>query len=180
VVPSNSSIAFLAAAALLQTPALALGLDRASPTARSAASRHSLLHSRELWATIDICNASDQPNTVGIRGSMPGDGHAHDTLYMSFRLQSMDATTKQWLDLKNASTAFSAVGAAKSARQGGASFTLTPVAGKPAFTLRGVVSFQWRRRATVLAAASRPTSAGRQSTAGSDPIGFSAATCPIG
>jgi hypothetical protein len=180
MVPSNSSAAFLAAAALLQAPALARALDRATPTARAAASRHSLLNSRELWATIDVCNASDQPDTVGIRGSMPGDGHAHDTLYMSFRLQSMDAITKHWVDLKNASTAFSAVGAAKSARQGGASFTLTPVVGKPAFTLRGVVSFQWRRRATVLAAASRPTSAGRQSTAGADPTGFSAATCLIG
>ena len=42
-----------------------------------------------------------------------------------------------------------AVGGAASARQGGTSFELKPVAGKPAVTLRGVVDFQWRHAKTV-------------------------------
>ncbi len=53
-------------------------VDRAVSARRrfraDADSQHSLLHSRELWATVDVCNPKDQPNTVGIRGSMPGDG----------------------------------------------------------------------------------------------------------
>ncbi len=142
---------------------------------------HTLPRSRLLWATIDVCNATDQPDTLGVRGSMPGDREAHDTMYMRFRLQYMNAKTKAWTDLSGGvSPTWTSVGSGASARQGGRSFQLSPVAGQPAVTMRGVVSFQWRHGATVLAQASRPTSAGRQSLAGSDPAGFSAATCVIG
>jgi hypothetical protein len=170
-------------AVLLADPALAPG--RTSRSVKAAAISRPLLHllsrSRELWATIDVCNAADQPNTVGIRGSMPGDGQARGTMYMRFRLQYMNTTTKQWVDLANgAAPGFAAVGPAKSVRQAGRSFQLMPVAGKPAVTLRGVVNFQWRAGTTVLASASRPTTAGRQSLAGADPANFSAATCLIG
>ena len=116
----------------------------------------------DLWATIDVCNPADQPNTIGIRGSMPGDGQAHDTMYMRFRLQYMNATSKKWVDLAITSApGFLAVGPAKSVRQGGRSFQLVPVKGKPAFTLRGVVSFEWRRGTTV-------RSRGHAGLAGSD------------
>ena len=53
-----------------------------------------LLRSRELWSTIDVCSPAAQPNTVGVRGSMPGDRHGHDKMYMRFRLQYMDTTKK--------------------------------------------------------------------------------------
>jgi hypothetical protein len=141
----------------------------------------SLLRSRLLWATIDVCNATDQPDTIGIRGSMPGDHVAHDAMFMRFRLQYMNTTTKAWVDLtRGAAEAYTNVGTGASARQAGRSFQLNPVAGQPAFTLRGVVNFQWRRHGTVIAQASRATSAGRVSLAGSDPEGFSAASCLIG
>ena len=111
-----------------------------------------------------------------MRGSMPGDEHSKDEMYMRFRLQYLDSSTKQWVDLANgADSGFVAVGAAKSARQTGRSFQLVPVAGKPAVELRGVVSFQWRRGSTVEYTVSRPTTAGHQSLAGADPRGFSAA-----
>jgi hypothetical protein len=148
--------------------------------ARRAVDTSALLRSRLLWSTIDICNAPDQPNTVGIRGSMPGDHQAHDTMYMRFRLQYMNTATKTWTDLSKASASYAVVGTGASARQAGRSFQLNPVAGQPAFTLRGVVNFEWRHGSTVLAQASRATSAGRDSLAGSDPAGFSAATCLIG
>jgi hypothetical protein len=102
-------------------------------------------------------------------------------MYMRFRLQYRDASTKHWVDLTTeAASGFVAVGRAKSTRQAGRSFQLIPVPGKPAFALRGVVSFQWRRGAKVLLSASKPTTAGRQSLAGADPPGYSAATCSIG
>jgi hypothetical protein len=142
---------------------------------------HALDRSRELWATIDVCSPTDQLNTVGVRGSMPGDGQAKDTMYMSFRLQYEDSATAKWIDLESAAApAYAAVGAGRSARQAGRSFQLVPVAGKPAFTLRGVVSFQWRRGRTIVHTVSRPTTAGQLSLAGADPAGFSAATCVIG
>lgn len=166
--------------------ALALGAGPAHATAharRAAAApadTTALLRSRLLWATIDVCNPQDQPDTVGVRGSMPGDRQSHDKMYMRFRLQYMSSTAKTWTDLSKASAEFTEVGSGSSARQAGRSFQLKPVTGQPPFMLRGVVSFQWRHGKTVLAQVSRTTSAGRQSLAGSDPAGFSAATCQIG
>jgi hypothetical protein len=141
---------------------------------------HSLLHSRELWATVDVCSPKHHPNTIGIRGSMPGDGHAKDVMYMRFRVQYLDATKKEWLNLsKGGDSGLLKLGSGVPTRQGGFSVELEPVAGKPAFTLRGYVIFQWRRGATVLESATRLTTAGHKSLAGADPRGFSAATCTL-
>lgn len=169
------------AAALSMLLSCTTAASAAGKRAKRAVDTHSLLRSRLLWATIDVCNATDQPDTVGIRGSMPGDGVTHDVMYMRFRLQYMNTASKAWTNLaKGASSSYASVGTGASARQAGRSFQLNPVAGQPAFTLRGVVSFQWRHGKTVLAQVSRPTSAGRESLAGSDPAGFSSADCLIG
>jgi len=144
------------------------------------ASSRTLLRSHALWATIDVCNPKDQPNTVGIRGSMPGDGMVGDKMYMSFRLQIMSAAGR-WVDLvAGATPGYVAVGSSATAREGGRSFQLVPVAGKPAAQLRGVVAYQWRHGKTVLLSISRPTTVGHQALAGADPAGFSAASCLIG
>ena len=111
---------------------------------------------------------------------MPGDGHAHDKMYMSFRLQYMNAS-KQWVDLSSdANPSFVAVGSGASARQGGTSFDLKPVTGQPPVTLRGVVDVQWRHGKTIVLSAARPTTVGHRSLAGADPADFSAASCVIG
>ncbi len=163
------------AAALAPTPALATGTRKTNTLERE------LLHSHELWATIDVCDPAKKPNTVGIRGSMPGDGHARDGMYMSFRLQYLDSATKSWVNLASgASSGFVPVGSGASARQGGTSFVLKAVAGKPAVTLRGVVDFQWRRGKTILVSGAEATLAGHLSLAGADPANYSAATCVIG
>jgi hypothetical protein len=164
--------------------ALVLAASAPAPAAASstpAPSRSTLLKSRQLWATIDVCSPTDQPDTVGIRGSMPGNGQAGELMYMSFRLQYLETAGKHWVDLApNSASDFVAVGSAKAARQAGQSFTLVPVPGKPAFDLRGVVSFQWRKGTKIEDSISRPTTTGHQSLAGADPAGFSAATCSIG
>ena len=171
--------------ALLTMPASSLakttvtGAEAAGKSTTTAAER-ALLDSPQLWATIDVCNPPDQPDTVGVRGSMPGATAAKDNMYMRFRLQYLDSSTKQWIDLPNgAESDYVALGAAKSARQTGRSFQLMPVAGKPAVALRGVVSFQWRQGSTVEYTVSRPTTAGHHSLAGADPKGFSAAECTL-
>jgi hypothetical protein len=174
-IPRRRLLAALAASGLL-LPAQALASSTPKHAGRSALA-HALLTSRELWATIDVCSPTDQPYYVGIRGSMPGDGQSRDRMYMSFRLQYLDSATGHWVNLAGANSSFVAVGAARAARQGGRSFQLVP--GKAAFTLRGVVDFQWRRGSTVLQSTARPTTAGHHSLAGADPAGFSAATCPI-
>jgi len=173
---------------LLACACLLVMLPAEAPAAPAAKGRltsatvHALLSSKELWATIDVCNAADQPNTVGVRGSMPGDGQARDRMYMSFRLQYLNKKSGHWVDLTSGATPdYAAVGGGmSSSRQGGSSFALVPVAGKPAFTLRGVVTFQWRRGHVVIVSTSRPTTAPHASLAGADPAGYSAATCLIG
>ncbi|MEA2472004.1 MAG: hypothetical protein QOE38_3003, partial [Thermoleophilaceae bacterium] len=148
------------------------------PNTRTSA--RALLKSRELWATIDVCSPKDQPNTVGVRGSMPGDRRPSDRMYMSFRLQYMNPAGT-WADLAGASSpSFVVVGTGGAAREGGRSFQLVPPAGKPASRIRGVVSFQWRHGKVVLVRGSRATSAAHKSVTGADPAGFSAASCLIG
>jgi len=111
---------------------------------------------------------------------MPGDGHTKDVMYMRFRVQYQDPTTKQWLNLtQGADSGFLKVGSAGLARQAGRSFQFAQATGKPAYTLRGDVIFQWRRGTTVLQTATEPTTAGHKSLAGADPHGYSAATCAL-
>jgi hypothetical protein len=163
---------------MLLAPAFAASATSARAGARASVNGPALRHSEQLWATIDICNPGDQPDTVGIRGSMPGDGHAHDKMYMHFRLQYMSSTAKRWIDLANGSeSGFVALGSAKVARQAGWSFRLA--SGQPTFQLRGVVTFQWRHGATVAYSLSRPTTSGHHSLAGADPRSFSSAVCSL-
>jgi hypothetical protein len=149
------------------------------PARKSATLPNSVRLSTALWATIDVCNPSDQPYTVGIRGSMPSDGQAHDAMQMRFRLQYMDPTLKRWIDLPGAASSYIAVGSARSARQAGRSFVLYAPPAGGSYTLRGVVSFQWRRGRRVIGAISRASSAGHLSVSGADPPNFSEAVCSI-
>ncbi|HYM46339.1 MAG TPA: hypothetical protein VES65_09320 [Solirubrobacteraceae bacterium] len=169
--------------AALASLTIAGALCAATPAAAATRTRppaSSLLQSRELWATVDVCNPPDERNTVGIRGSMPGDGRARDTMYMRFQLQYLQAKGG-WASLaRDGDSGFIALGGARTTRQGGTSFQLMGVKGRPAYTLRGVVTFQWRRGARVLHEVTRTTTAGHRSAADADPPGYSTAQCRIG
>jgi hypothetical protein len=45
--------------------------------------------------------------------------------------------------------------------------------------VRGVVTFEWRRRGHVVRHAQKQTTAGHQSVANADPRGYSAAACEL-
>jgi hypothetical protein len=171
--------------ALRTLPASVLALLSAAlcilaPLAEAATSPafRPLAQSPELWATVDLCNTPNHPNEIGIRGSMPTDGHPHDVMYMRFFVQSLNATTHQWADLgKSADSGFERVGSAAVTRQAGRNFGFTP--STTAYTLRGLVEYQWRRAGRLVHLASRLTAAGHVSLAGAEPKGFSAATCTL-
>jgi hypothetical protein len=159
-----------------------VGTGKAIATALLAAfapgSMHALERSRALWATVDVCNPKDQRNTIGIRGSMPGDGHTGDAMFMRFQVQYQDPSTKRWVNVaRGADSGFLRVGSGQTARQAGRSFQFAPAGAT--FTLRGYVTFQWRRGKSLMGAASKATDAGHTSLAGADPKGYSAATCKL-
>lgn len=182
-------IASLALACALALGALAGLLLAGTPASHASVRTRSLaaalasrspLSSRLLWATVDVCNPRDQPETVGIRGSMPGDGNAKDMLYMRFRVQYLQTASKRWTYIAHgADSGLLKLGSADVSRQAGRSFQFAHAQGAPAFTLRGVVTFQWKHGSTVLLSTYRVTSAGHKSVAGADPKGYSAATCTL-
>jgi hypothetical protein len=131
-----------------------------------------------LWATVNVCDTAAQPDTIGIRGSMPGDGRTGDRLWMRFAVQfrAQDGT---WTDLPGASASeWQQVGRGSAdSRQAGRSFQVRP--GADGTRLRGLVRFEWRRGSRVVRRAVRATSRGHRSTAGADPAGYSRAVCVV-
>ena len=135
--------------------------------------------SPSLWATIDVCDSPAHPNTIGIRGSMPGTADARERMFMSFRLEYR-TSPGQWRYLGGAGqSGFVLVGHAGAvARQAGQDFEVAPRA-SGSYVLRGVAVFEWRLHGRTISTAVRATRAGHVAAAGADPPGFSAATCRI-
>jgi hypothetical protein len=131
----------------------------------------------EPWATVNVCDTARQPDAIGIRASMPGTPKGA-RLMMRFRVQYRDAEG-EWADIEDADSGWRTVGVARgSAVESGWSFEFA----RPARTvvLRGVVRFRWRRGDTLPRNAEVATESGHRSSAGSDPVGYSAATCVLG
>lgn len=136
-----------------------------------------------LWATVNVCDTEGHPDAVGIRGSMPGGRDSRLELFMRFQLQYLARRAGQWRRVgRSGDSGFVAIGSggAGRAREAGRTFTVTPPgAGRRAFLLRGLVTFEWRRGQEVVRRARRLTSAGHRDTVGSDPAGASAAVCAV-
>jgi hypothetical protein len=155
-----------------------VGAPRAPVLLSAQSPGQAILQSRELWATVDACNPPSHPRTIGVRGSMPGDGHPRDVMYMRFLVQNLDPSTHAWVNVgASADSGFVRIGSAASTRQAGRTFEFKPTV--TPYTLRGLVEFQWRRGARTVLTASRPTTARHTSLAGAEPKGFSAATCTL-
>ena len=159
--------------------ALGVGLPAAAPaaTAKKASSRATI--KADLWATVNICDTREHPDTIGIRGSMPGSGKAKERMYMRFQLQFFDQQEKEWKDTgTSGDSGFVRVGSAarRRARETGKNFTVRPPR-TGAFYLRGAVAFEWRRGKKVTRRLRRTTTSKHRRTAGADPASFSANKC---
>jgi hypothetical protein len=144
------------------------------------ASTSSLLSSRWLWATVDVCTSASSADVVGIRGSMPGTGNADERMYMLFRLQYRDSAGGWDYVKKGGKSGSIYVGtSAYVSRQAGLNFRLS--ASTAAGTeLRGEVYFDWRIAGRTEHHAVLTTTAGHLVTAGASPHGLSASHCTIG
>jgi hypothetical protein len=160
----------------------------ALPLAASAAKRKvvTVQASRLLWATVNVCDPVDPPadigpDTIGIRGSMPGSADGRERMYMRFRVQFFKDADKRWHNVTNGGdSGWQPTGLARyKARQSGRYFRFSPPSGKSTVLLRGKVNFEWRLRGEVTRTAVKLTTKGHRSSAGSYPVDHSEATCVI-
>lgn len=156
-------------------PLLALAAVAATLLAPAPAQAN---HEKNLWATINICDSPRHPDSLGVRGRMPGNGE-RQRMYMRFFAQFRDEG--RWKSLKprgNSPRAY--VGSALFRfKEGGYTFDIEVPSGQ-SVTFRGIVKYEWRDRAgkQILRRTRRETTA-RHPTTTADPKNFSAARCTI-
>ncbi len=141
-----------------------------------------LAESRHLWATINVCDTAANPNTLGLRASMPGTGRRTQTMWMRFRVQYRargERTAWRYLKGDSADSGWVRVGSARhKARQSGWTFPFELAPGER-YRMRGVVSFQWRRGSRVAERVTEVTTADHHVSV-ADPDGYSEASCVVG
>jgi hypothetical protein len=135
---------------------------------------------REVWATVNVCDTAGAPDTIGIRASMPGSRSGAEVRWMRFVVEYYSQDEDRWYRLaEGGDSGFLRVGKGRIPRQFGRSLRIQPTAGKPVL-LRGRVFFHWRTDGgEVLQRESARTRKGHRSNAGADPSGYSAATCTV-
>ena len=136
------------------------------------------VRSADLWATVNVCDTADSPDTIGIRASMPGSPDGSERMYMRFQVQYYSAAEDRWLRVADQGDRFTYLGRGRKPRQAGRSLRITSDDDAP-LTLRGKVFFEWRSGGKVVRKARAYTTKGHRSTAGADPAGYTAATCVI-
>jgi hypothetical protein len=136
--------------------------------------------SEDLWATVNVCDSAARPDRIGIRASMPG-LRSRTRMQMRFRVQYLSGAGGEWRDVASgADSGWRTVGRARGrVLEAGQDFTFPPPEGGGTHTLRGVVTFRWRRQKRTIKRIREVTEAGHASTRGADPPGYSAATCDI-
>src|SRR3954466_10957375 len=84
----------------------------------------SIYKSPVLWATVNVCDTPDNPDTIGVRGSIPGSGRSGEQMYVRFQIQYFSRSEKRWHNiLGGADSGWIAVGSARfRVRQAGWSF----------------------------------------------------------
>jgi hypothetical protein len=128
--------------------------------------------SKNLWATVNICNTKNHPNTIGVRGQMPSLGFA-TKLRMQFRVQYWTGTAFTLVRGLSKSIVLGPV--TTGVHQAGVRFPFAPHAG----VLRGWVTFEWRLRGRRVGQVTRATRMGHRDADFGDPKGFSSGVCVI-
>jgi hypothetical protein len=159
--------------ALAAAAACAIGTGVASARSSQTPARPSP------WATVNICDTSGHPDSVGVRAWMPGQGDGDVLLELRIRLQYRQGTT--WVAVRGADSGWILAGMGdRRAAEAGQTFTVTPPRRGRAYVIRGRVSFRWRATdGTVLRQTVRATHSGHPGTVGAEPQSFSAATCTV-
>ena len=136
---------------------------------------------RNLWATVNVCDTKASPNQMGVRARMPGSGK-RERMYMRFtaQFQSGRAATGGWKTVagKGVSNWLYAGSALFKTQEIGYTFSFDAPKAGSSYLMRGLVQFQWRKGRKITFRSHLYTAGGHRSP-GADPEGFSAATCRI-
>jgi hypothetical protein len=134
--------------------------------------------SEDLWATVNVCDTPKQPNKMGVRARMPGNGRP-GRMYMRFTAQFRDGDAWKRVEGRGQSEWLRAGRSVFRYRELGFTFSFGAPAAGQSYLMRGLVQFQWRnRKGRVVARAKRVTEGGHK-TPMADPRGFTAARCRI-
>src|SRR5204863_9577949 len=131
--------AIFVAMPLHRTFACAVALLCAAPAAAAA---------RTPWATVNVCDTASNPDTIGIRGSMPITLSGATELFMRFQVHYQRSDGSRRFLRAGSDSGFIDIGRARGrgARQAGHSFIVTPPRAGNVYTLRGLVTFDWRAK----------------------------------
>ncbi len=160
---------------------IALAPGTVTTTAAKKPKRTNLKTSPDLWATINVCDTAKHPNTVGVRGSMPGLGNRRSHLALRITVQYKSKTDGKWHNGgAGADSGWKPIGSTlRQVIESGQDFTFKPPTDGGSHLLRGSVRFRWSRSGKVITMRRRVTEAGHKTTAGADPKGYSATQCEI-
>ena len=169
--------AFCAALIAQGATAVGGGPSSSAPAPAVAAAKKpkptNLQKSKDLWATINVCDTADKANTVGIRGAMPGLGNRRSRLAMRIRVQYKSKTDGKWKKAgPTADSGWKRVGSTlRQVIESGQNFTFRPPTDGGSHLLRGSVRFRWKRGGKVVARERRITEGGHR-TSVADPEGL--------
>ena len=130
--------------------------------------------SKQLWATINVCNTHRHPNTVGIRGQVPALGFS-SSISIAISVDFWNPQTKRFRPDPDTERLIRLGSPSTGVHQQGVTFRFDPHAGR----FRGSATFMWRRGGKLLGHTDRVTTGGHRDADFGDPHGFSAATCTI-
>jgi hypothetical protein len=156
---------------LAALPALAYGSRSKGPTAaqiRTAIRRAE--QSRDLWATVNICNTTHHPDVIGIRAQMPALGFLA-RLRMDLGVEYL--ADHAFKPVPTTTRSISIAPVRSGLQQGGITFSFPPHAGY----FRGSATFEWSRDSKLLGRVTVKTSPGHRTADFGDPPGFSSWNC---
>jgi hypothetical protein len=131
-------------------------------------------HSKQLWATINICNTQHHRREVGIRGQMPSLGFT-TKMYMTFEVTYRQTASAPFKPLP-ASRATALVGQAQNkALQVGRTYPFQ----RSSAWFGGKVTFTWALGKRVVGRITRETTGHHDHVDFADPPGYSRAACRI-
>jgi hypothetical protein len=172
-------LGLLGIVALVPAPAQAAKRKPQTEAARLRAEAQRAEKSRNLWATVNLCDTKLHPHAIGVRASMPALG---DTAHMSMRIrvEYYSRAQKRFKPISSgADSGIIGLGTGRNdIRESGRIFTFEPPSGS-SFVLRGVATFEWRRKHKLVLRTTRTTQRGHPKTMGAEPKVYSAAMCEL-